>query len=116
MGNQQVSNVIKTGKPSYKVSVFSNYSGHIHESNSAGMGNNQPEAMQQLAVTTEELSVKEGMYVQKGQNIFAVYNPNRAWALLNIFTGQAAMVKVGNKYASLPKQIRLMISEPQSVT
>ena len=96
MGNQQVSNVIKTGKPSYKVSVFSNYSGHIHESNSAGMGNNQPEAMQQLAVTTEELSVKEGMYVQKGQNIFAVYNPNRAWSLL-FFTGQAAMVKVGNK-------------------
>ena len=103
MGNQQVSNVIKTGKPSYKVSVFSNYSGHIHESNSAGMGNNQPEAMQQLAVTTEELSVKEGMYVQKGQNIFAVYNPNRAWALLNIFTGQAAMVKVGNKARITPE-------------
>mgnify|MGYP003513122270 FL=1 len=103
MGNLQVSNVIKTGKPSYKVSVFSNYSGHIHESNSAGMGNNQPEAMQQLAVTTEELSVKEGMYVQKGQNIFAVYNPNRAWALLNIFTGQAAMVKVGNKVRITPE-------------
>lgn len=103
MGNQQVSNVIKTGKPSYKVSVFSNYSGHIHESNSAGMGNNQPEAMQQLAVTTEELSVKEGMYVQKGQNIFAVYNPNWAWALLNIFTGQAAMVKVGNKVRITPE-------------
>ena len=103
MGNLQVSNVIKTGKPSYKVSVFSNYSGHIHESNSAGMGNNQPEAMQQVAVTTEELSVKEGMYIQKGQNIFAVYNPNRAWALLNIFTGQAAMVKVGNKVRITPE-------------
>ena len=103
MGNQQVSNVIKTGKPSYKVSVFSNYSGHIHESNSTGMGNNQPEAMQQLPVTTEELSVKEGMYIQKGQNIFAVYNPNRAWALLNIFTGQAAMVKVGNKVRITPE-------------
>lgn len=103
MGNQQVSNVIKTGKPSYKVSVFSNYSGHIQESNSTGMGNNQPEAMQQLAVTTEELSVKEGMYVQKGQNIFTVYNPNRAWALLNIFTGQAAMVKVGNKVRITPE-------------
>jgi len=103
MGNLQVSNVIKTGKPSYKVSVFSNYSGHIHESNSAGMGNNQPEAMQQVAVTTAELSVKEGMYIQKGQNIFAVYNPNRAWALLNIFTGQAAMVKVGNKVRITPE-------------
>ena len=103
MSNQQLSSVIKTGKPSYKVSVFSNYSGHIHESNSAGMNNNQPGGMQPVTVTTEELSVKEGMYVQKGQNIFAVYNPNRAWALLNIFTGQAAMVKVGNKVRITPE-------------
>ena len=103
MSNQQLNDVIKTGKPSYKVSVFSNYSGHIHESNSAGMNNNQAEAMRPLAVTTEELSVKEGMYVKKGQNIFSVYNPNRAWALLNIFTGQAALVKTGNKVRITPE-------------
>jgi len=103
MSNQQLSSVIKTGKPSYKVAVFSNYSGHIHESNSAGMNNNQPGGMQQVAVTTEELSVKEGMYVQKGQNIFAVYNPDKAWALLNIFTGQAAMVKVRDKVRITPE-------------
>lgn len=103
MSNQQLSSVIKTGKPSYKVAVFSNYSGHIHESNSAGMSNNQPGGMQPVTVTTEELSVKEGMYVQKGQNIFAVYNPNKAWALLNIFTGQAAMVKVGDKVRITPE-------------
>jgi membrane fusion protein, copper/silver efflux system len=103
MSNQQLNSVIKTGKSSYKVSIFSNYSGHIHESNSTGMANNQAPAMQQLAVTTEELSVKEGMYVQKGQNIFAVYNPNRAWVLLNIFTGQAAMVRIGNKVRITPE-------------
>lgn len=103
MSNQQLSNVMKSGKPSYKVSIFSNYSGHIQESSNTGMGNNQPEAMQQLAVTTEELPVKEGMYVQKGQNIFTVYNPNRAWAVLNIFPGQAAMVKVGNKVRITPE-------------
>ncbi len=103
MSNQQLSNVLRTGKPSYKVSIFSNYSGHIHEGNSTGMGNNQPESMQQSAVTTQELSVKEGMYVQKGQNIFSVYNPNKAWALLNVFTGQAAMAKVGNKVRISPE-------------
>ncbi|MBS1919233.1 MAG: efflux RND transporter periplasmic adaptor subunit [Bacteroidetes bacterium] len=103
MSNQQLNDVVKTGKPSYKVSVFSNYSGHIHESNSAGMNSNQAGAMRPLAVTTEELSVKEGMYVQKGQNIFSVYNPNRAWALLNIFTGQAALVKAGNKVRITPE-------------
>ncbi|MEZ5034801.1 MAG: efflux RND transporter periplasmic adaptor subunit [Chitinophagaceae bacterium] len=103
MSNQQLNSVIKTGKPSYKVSVFSNYSGHIHESNSTGMNNNQPGSIQSVPVTTEELSVKEGMYVQKGQNIFSVYNPNRAWALLNIFTGQATMVKVGDKVRITPE-------------
>lgn len=103
MSNQQLNDVIKTGKPSYKVSVFSHYSGHIHESNSAGLNSNQAGTMRPLAVTTEELSVKEGMYVQKGQNIFSVYNPNRAWALLNIFTGQAALVKTGNKVRVRPE-------------
>lgn len=103
MSNQQLSNVIKTGKSSFKVSIFSNYSGHIHESNTAAMNTNQSEGMNLQSMTTEELSVKEGMYIQKGQNIFAVYNPNKAWALLNIFTGKAAMVKVGNKVRITPE-------------
>ncbi len=97
MGNQQVSTVIKSGKVNYSVTVYSNYSGHVHESNGSAMNSNQQAEMISIAFTTEELSVKEGMYVQKGQNIFSVFNPNKAWALLNIFTGQAAMVKVGNK-------------------
>jgi Cu(I)/Ag(I) efflux system membrane fusion protein len=103
VGGRQLNNIIKTGKADLTVSIFSNYNGHIHESNTAGMGNNQPELMQQPAVTTAELSVKEGMYVQKGQNIFAIYNPEKAWVLLNIFTGQAAMVKVGNKVRIAPE-------------
>ncbi len=103
MSNQQLSDVLKSGKSSFKVSIFSNYSGHIHESNTVAMNTNQSEGMNQQSMTTEELSVKEGMYVQKGQNIFAVYNPNKAWALLNIFTGQAAMVKVGNKVRITPE-------------
>ena len=98
MSGQQLNNVIRTGKPSFRVSVYSNYSGHVHESNSAGsMNANQSPVMTSAALTTEELSIKEGMYVQKGQNIFSVFNSNRAWVVLNIFAGQAAMVKVGNK-------------------
>ena len=103
MSSAQLSRVLKTGTPSYKVSIFSKYSGHIHESNIAGMDNSQSGIMQQSQVTTEELGVKEGMYIQKGQNIFTVYNPDRAWAVLNIFTGQAALVKVGNKVRITPE-------------
>lgn len=103
MSAAQLNNVIRTGKAALTVSVFSNYSGHVHESNNAGMNNNQPTEMPPNAYSTEALTIKEGMYVQKGQNIFAVYNPDKAWALLNIFTGQAALVKVGNKVRISPE-------------
>ncbi|MEO6232533.1 MAG: efflux RND transporter periplasmic adaptor subunit [Ferruginibacter sp.] len=103
MSATQLNNVIRTGKAALTVSIFSNYSGHVHESNNAGMNNNQEVVMAPNAYSTEALTVKEGMYVQKGQNVFTVYNPDKAWALLNIFTGQAALVKVGNKVRISPE-------------
>lgn len=104
MNNQQLTNVIRTGKPSYRVSVYSHYSGHVHEStNTIGMNSTQSPLMNNVSLTTRELSIKEGMYVQKGQNIFSVFNPNKAWVVLNIFAGQAATVKVGNKVSLIPE-------------
>ncbi len=104
MTGVQLNNVIRTGKSSFRVSVYSKYSGHIHESNNTNNMNAGPtSAMNAPSLTTEELPVKEGMYVQKGQNVFSVYNSNRAWVLLNIFAGQAAMVKVGNKVRITPE-------------
>ncbi|MEO7489750.1 MAG: efflux RND transporter periplasmic adaptor subunit, partial [Ferruginibacter sp.] len=103
MSSQQLSAVIKSSKVNYAVAVYSNYSGHVHESNGAAMNNNQQPVMNTTAFTTEELAVKEGMYIQKGQNIFSVFNPNKAWAVLNIFPGQEATVKVGNKVRLTPE-------------
>jgi Cu(I)/Ag(I) efflux system membrane fusion protein len=103
MSNQQVSAVIKSGKVNYSVAIYSNFSGHVHESNSLPMNSNQQPVMSSTPFTTEELSVKEGMYVQKGQNIFSVFNPNKAWVLLNVFADQLAMVKVGDKVRITPE-------------
>lgn len=103
MSKAQLDKVIKSKKTAYTVSVYSNYSGHIHESSSSQMGNSTPEAMQSITSTTKELNIKEGMYIQKGQNIFSIYNPDKAWVLLNIFTGQAALIKVGNKVIITPE-------------
>lgn len=104
MSNQQLNTVLETGKAAYTVSVYSNYSGHIHESNLTGnMIKTKGSGMENISLTTEELSIKEGMYVQKGQNVFSVFNPGKAWAVLNIFTGQAAMVKVGDKVRIIPE-------------
>jgi Cu(I)/Ag(I) efflux system membrane fusion protein len=100
---QQVNAVIKSGKINYSVAVYSKYSGHVHEGTSSATNSNQQAGMNSTAFTTKELSIKQGMYIQKGQNIFSVYNPYKAWALLNIFPGQAAMVKVGNRVRVAPE-------------
>ena len=97
MSSEQLQEVIKTQKPSFTVSVYSKYSGHIHEG--AGImnsSNNTSGVMKETTVITEELSLKEGMYIQKGQSIFSVYNPSRVWALLSIYGDNQGLVKRGN--------------------
>jgi len=94
MSNEQLQRVIQTQQPSFTIAVYSKYSGHIHEA--AGImnsGNNNPAGMKDIALVTEELSLKEGMYIQKGQTIFSVYNPSRVWALLNIYGDNQSTIK-----------------------
>jgi Cu(I)/Ag(I) efflux system membrane fusion protein len=93
MSNEQLQRVIKTQQPTFTIAVYSKYSGHIHEA--AGImksSNNNPAGMKDIALVTEELSLKEGMYIQKGQTIFSVYNPSRVWALLNIYGDNQSVV------------------------
>ena len=97
MSNDQLQQVIKTENPSFTISVYSKYSGHIHEA--AGVmngGNNNSGAMKDINITTEELALKEGMYIQKGQSIFSVYNPSKVWALLHIYADNQGLIKRGN--------------------
>ncbi len=104
VSNQQLNAIIRSGKADLMVAVYSNYSGHIHESNTAAqMIKNSTTGMQNASLTTTELLIKEGSYVQKGQNIFTVLNHSKAWAVLNIFPAQAAMIKAGNKVRVVPE-------------
>ncbi|MBW8360101.1 MAG: efflux RND transporter periplasmic adaptor subunit [Weeksellaceae bacterium] len=102
MPASQIQKVIQRGT----VPVFSNYSGHIQQAGAAGsMGSAQqpaPEMASNTAVTAE-LPLKEGMYLQKGQNIFSVYNPNRTWALINIFSEDIALVSKGQSVMITPE-------------
>ncbi len=104
ISQQQLQQIIQNKKPSFTISVYSNYSGHIHE---AGAGSTMIVAetgiMKDVSLITEELTLKEGMYVQKGQTIFTLFNPAKAWALLNIYADQQAMVKVGNTVRVVPE-------------
>jgi Cu(I)/Ag(I) efflux system membrane fusion protein len=103
MSDRQLQQVINSGKPSLTVSVYSNYSGHIHESANRDAMNSAAGGMKDISLLTEELSLKEGMYIQKGQSVFTVYNPDRAWAIVNIYGENQNLVKVGNTVRVVPE-------------
>lgn len=103
MSSQQLQQVIQSGKPSLTIAVYSNYSGHIHEAVNSGNMNTKSVTMKDIALITEELSLKEGMYLQKGQSIFTVYNPGHAWAILNIYGENQGLVKTGNTVRVTPE-------------
>ena len=97
MSSEQLEQVIQTRQPSFTMSVYSKYAGHIHEASGImNVNNSSSGAMKDISITTEELSLKEGMYLQKGQTIFSVYNPSKVWAVLNIYTEKQRLIKKGN--------------------
>lgn len=102
VSQSQLQQIIKSGKPSLTIAVYSNYSGHIHEA-----GNTMPETangqQMDLSRVTEELPVKEGMYVERGQNIFQLYDVSRSWVLLNIFPEYLSLVKKGDAVRVIPE-------------
>jgi Cu(I)/Ag(I) efflux system membrane fusion protein len=101
MNEEQLSRLIRSGKSAPSITIYSNYSGHLHEA-----GNTMPAANEEnimSAGTMEELPVKEGMYVQQGQNIFQIFNTDNIWVLLNIFPEAASMVKPGDKVLITPE-------------
>lgn len=104
MSALQLQKIENTGKADYTVSVFSNYSGHLYDAGSSpGMNNAASAAMENTQTVTQQLAMKEGMYVEKGQSIFNVYNLGRTWALLNIFAGEAGMIKTGQPVKIIPE-------------
>lgn len=103
MSSGQLRQVIQSGRPSLTVAVYSNYSGHVHDAITTGKMNAGPGTMNDISLITEELSLKEGMYIQKGETIFTVYNPDRAWAILNIYPEHQGLIKRGNAVRIIPE-------------
>jgi len=103
MDAQQLQQVIQSGKPLYKVTVYSRYTGHIHEA--AGMSEPGGSAAAPTDVSREagELPLKEGMYIQKGQTVFQLYNTDRCWIILNLFAGSSSLVKTGSPVTITPE-------------
>ena len=116
--DEQIKQIETTKQPINPLPVYCLYNGHIHDmgssngvaSSSSSMSNGMgsmtnsssskttQEQIENLPSSqTSALTFKEGMYVQNGQSIFAVYNTDKVWAVLNIFPQDAALIKVGDK-------------------
>lgn len=88
---EQINELKRTKRPFQSVTIYSPFSGHLHNligsavsTDMSSMNNSNP----------VELTIKEGMYVQKGQSIFNIYNTKKVWAILNIYSDKINLVKI----------------------
>jgi Cu(I)/Ag(I) efflux system membrane fusion protein len=102
VGERQLDEVARTGRPLPVLTVYSSISGHIHEA-----GNSMPEGDRGMGgrTTTAELSVKEGMYVEKAQAVFQVFDVDQSWVLLSLFPGQEGLVHRGDPVEIVPETV-----------
>ncbi len=93
MSATELNKVARTGKPLYRVGIYSSYSGRVHDA-----GNDQMNAAGMTAApVTQELSLRDGMYLEKGQTLFTVTNHKKAWAALQIFPNQQGSIKKNDR-------------------
>lgn len=121
----QISQVLKTGKPLYRVPVFSNVSGYIVEQNITnnppassmpslqqsggegmdGMGGSsqaatstsQVQANNQAAIEQTPVMIREGQYISAGETIFTIYQSDNMVAEFSFIPSLATEIKKGQK-------------------
>jgi len=109
MNDEQLDKLAMNHKVQNSVSVFSKWDGHIHEMKNAPNDNSamgmEPTGTKSISQTpttssTPPLSVKEGMYVMRGQTVFNVVDAHRVVIMLQVKTQDVPNVKV-NQSVSL---------------
>ncbi len=94
MTNEQVNQVIKSGKPFYSLPVYSPYDGHVHDVAHSQMGGTADQKPVSDFSNNLPLTIKEGMYVEKGQTLFNVVDPHKLWAIIKIDRSAIAALKL----------------------
>jgi Cu(I)/Ag(I) efflux system membrane fusion protein len=84
MTNAQVNQVVHTGRAFYSLPVYSPYEGHVHDMPHSQMAGASDTKTTSDYANNLPLSIKEGMYVEKGQNLFNVVNPHMLWAIIKV--------------------------------
>lgn len=90
----QINKLKSSKKPFQSVTIYSPYSGHLHDLTGSSVSSDM---LSMNNVKPAELTIKEGMYVKKGQSVFNIYSTKNVWAVLNIYSDKINLVKIGQK-------------------
>ncbi len=105
MTKAQVNQLNGTGKLFYSLPVYSPYSGHVHDMPHSQMAGDEIDKQIPSFYRNLPLVIKQGMYVEKGQNIFNVVDPHRLWAVIKIDRSAIASLKINQPVKiTLPDQ------------
>jgi len=111
MTSTQINQVAKTGKAFYSLPVYSSYTGHVHDTQHSQMAGAAATGMPNDITANQPLTIKEGMYVTKGQTLFNVVNPHRLWAIVKIDRSSISALKLNQQVQlQLPDMPGKMIS------
>lgn len=89
---EQLEELRENKKVFQSLAVFSPYSGHLQD-----LPEQNSTSMSMITSNTKDMTIKEGMYVQKGQTVFNIYSTEKVWAVLNIFSDEQNEIKIGSK-------------------
>lgn len=127
----QIGMVEKSKKALLSIPIYSPYSGLVFEKmeattsvgleDDAAMPSANGSSMSPAAgtITSEGLTIREGMYVQKGQRLFNVQSLETVWAILELYPSDIQSIRIGQavniEIESMEKSISGKINyvEPQ---
>ncbi|HEX5625829.1 MAG TPA: efflux RND transporter periplasmic adaptor subunit [Saprospiraceae bacterium] len=106
MTGMQIHALESSRKPLLSLPVYSPHSGLVVETRSTGTGQFIPEGGMNdnqseqnpsplSSVQFNELSLKEGMYVQPGQSLFGLQSLSTVWAIIEIYPSAIQSLKTG---------------------
>ncbi|POY35366.1 hypothetical protein C3K47_14980 [Solitalea longa] len=107
MTQAEVSQIIKTGKPLQLISIYSPYNGVSHALASASTGQKASTTGDGMGMsnaataakgsTSASSTIREGMYVSKGQTLFELMSHGQAWVLLSAYEKDLPLIRTGDE-------------------
>lgn len=94
MQNTEIQKLMHSGQPLLRIIIYSHYDGISQQTSSGSLGM-MMRTSYSAGSATELLNIRKGMYVYRGQTVFAIQNTTRTWAILNVFTSDVWHLQPG---------------------